>query len=331
MWERYVQNVGTPFEHWLARLTATARTRRTPEGFLESAIAQLTELPWVIGVAWSTGETHGLVGERSPFGCRHRGEAIELEVFARSPLGAALLLHAMLLLRLVEHFHQAKLHERELAERAHLKAIYETGARVTHDIKNLLQSLQTLSRIVQRGAGPPDGEVLALLRRQLPELSERLQLSLDKLRAPAPQRCDSLALSEWWEKLQARNAGRDLDFHARLEADPRIPRDLFDSVADNLLENARRKRLEEPGIAVRIELEASPETVALRVTDTGRPLPEAIAGKLFRAPVSSRSGLGIGLYQAQRQAQQHGYRLRLEQAPGRVTFVLERAPQAPDG
>jgi len=42
MWERYVQNVGTPFEHWLARLTATARTRRTPEGFLESAIAQLT-------------------------------------------------------------------------------------------------------------------------------------------------------------------------------------------------------------------------------------------------------------------------------------------------
>jgi hypothetical protein len=47
---------------------------------------------------------------------------------------------------------------------------------------------------------------------------------------------------------------------------------------------------------------------------------------VLRAPVSSRGGLGIGLYQAARQAQAGGYRLALESnRDGEVCFALTQA------
>ena len=43
----------------------------------------------------------------------------------------------------------------------------------------------------------------------------------------------------------------------------------------------------------------------------------------MRAPVNSRAGLGIGLYQAARQAETAGYRLALEtNVDGEVCFAL---------
>jgi hypothetical protein len=55
-------------------------------------------------------------------------------------------------------------------------------------------------------------------------------------------------------------------------------------------------------------------------------VPEAIAASLLRAPVQSENGLGIGLYQAARQAAAVGYALRLESnRDGEVCFALRRA------
>jgi len=52
-------------------------------------------------------------------------------------------------------------------------------------------------------------------------------------------------------------------------------------------------------------------------------VPEDIAAGLLRAPVSSSGGLGIGLYQAARQASASGYRLALEEnRDGDVCFLL---------
>jgi hypothetical protein len=54
-------------------------------------------------------------------------------------------------------------------------------------------------------------------------------------------------------------------------------------------------------------------------------VPDAIAASLLRAPVQSESGLGIGLYQAARQAAAAGYALRLESnRDGEVCFSLRR-------
>ena len=56
------------------------------------------------------------------------------------------------------------------------------------------------------------------------------------------------------------------------------------------------------------------------------PPAKPVAAKLLGAPVPSQSGLGIGLYQAARQAEQLGYRLELlENRNGAVCFQLTRA------
>ena len=66
----------------------------------------------------------------------------------------------------------------------------------------------------------------------------------------------------------------------------------------------------------------------LSVWDDGKPVPEAIAAKLFQAAVPSHSGLGVGLFQAARFARQHGFVVSLSSnQPGKVCFSL--APARP--
>jgi sensor histidine kinase regulating citrate/malate metabolism len=93
-------------------------------------------------------------------------------------------------------------------------------------------------------------------------------------------------------------------------------------VADNLMRNALSKRVADERVRVRVSLDCG-ERIALRVCDSGAAVPPELAATLLRAPVSSRNGLGIGLYQAARLAESSGYRLELESnRDGAVCFVL---------
>jgi len=59
------------------------------------------------------------------------------------------------------------------------------------------------------------------------------------------------------------------------------------------------------------------------VTDTGRAIDEKITALLFKEPLKSDNGLGIGLLQAAKQAESIGYTLRLnENLTGNVCFEL---------
>ena len=101
-----------------------------------------------------------------------------------------------------------------------------------------------------------------------------------------------------------------------------LPAELFDSVADNLIQNALNKSRGAPGFQVEVYF-ACVDRPYLRVTDAGVPVPAAVARKLFDGPVPSQTGLGIGLYQAAKQAAQHGYHLALaSNEPGHVRFEL---------
>ena len=102
-----------------------------------------------------------------------------------------------------------------------------------------------------------------------------------------------------------------------------VPRNLFDSVAENLLENALRKRALEPGITVTLRwLPGEPDS-GFEVEDDGTAVPPEVAARLFLHPTSTMKGLGIGLMQAAAQARPQGYRLALrENLPGRVVFAL---------
>ena len=59
-------------------------------------------------------------------------------------LRPALQWHLRLLAQLLGEFYLAKRREAKLRETSYLQAVHETGARTTHDIKNLLQSLNVL-------------------------------------------------------------------------------------------------------------------------------------------------------------------------------------------
>ena len=67
------------------------------------------------------------------------------------------------------------------------------------------------------------------------------------------------------------------------------------------------------------------ENPALTVCDDGEAIPDEVVASLFRAPVASRTGLGIGLYQAARHAEFYGYELRVAgNETGRVCFELRQ-------
>jgi signal transduction histidine kinase len=102
-----------------------------------------------------------------------------------------------------------------------------------------------------------------------------------------------------------------------------IPATTFDSVLDNLIENAHNKRLREPGICISVHLSVEP--FCLEVCDSGSPVAQSIIPILMRTVVPSEDGLGVGLYQAARWAQQMGYRLALrDNLAGKVCFEMRK-------
>ncbi|MEL0083087.1 MAG: ATP-binding protein, partial [Gammaproteobacteria bacterium] len=213
--------------------------------------------------------------------------------------------------------------ERQLKTQNHLESIYETGARITHDVKNLLQSLNTLTTAVEHSKPEQAEAIQQLIRKQLPLVRQKLQTTLEKLDAPEDISSTFQVARIWWEKLRLRYEPNQIEFISRLETETLIPRDLFERVAENLLENAQRKRQTEPDISISIELIVTQQRITLCVTDSGSPAPEEIAQLLFKGPIDSTSGYGIALYQCAMQAVKQGFQLALSSNErGRVGFSL---------
>jgi K+-sensing histidine kinase KdpD len=239
------------------------------------------------------------------------------------------LLHLRLLAQMVGYFYDAKRREQIQRQSAYTQAIYETGARLTHDVKNLLQSLRSLCAAAETSGADQAGALQALMQRQLPQITQRLNATLDKLRAPQQVDADQVDALIWWEGLVQRYNTRGVQFTAeRVARNLKIPSELFDSVADNLIENALSKKTD--GAKVEVQVRFSPvDGGMLSVCDSGVAIGRNIAARLFAAPVPSQTGLGIGLYHAAKQAERLGYRLELcDNESGRVRFALSFANAA---
>jgi signal transduction histidine kinase len=320
---RYLFSIGLPLEKWLHFLAELSQLEAQPRRFLAEAVGALARLPWISGAAWRTGDSGGEEGQSSPHVVDFENSALSLKIFSRYRMSPALNWHLHLLGLLLGEFYVAKLREEELRQTSYLQAVHETGARMTHDIKNLLQSLNVLCAAAARDENRDSAGAQALLRRQLPVIAQRLSETLDKLQRPDQAADDHVAAQTWWDGLvrQYRSEGVELD-SGRLPPGGRLPRSLFDNVADNLIRNALAKRAAEGDTSVRVNFEYG-DGVTLRVRDTGSAVPSEIESTLLRAPISSQGGLGIGLYQAARLAESKGYRLVLESnSGGDVCFAL---------
>jgi signal transduction histidine kinase len=319
MFSRYLLNVGTPFEGWLAQLTEAAQREPDAAAYLRRAVALLSDFPWMSGLSWQSPDGTGQLGQISKHAEVVQKGGLRLTLYTRQSLNPTLLLHIHLLVQLVGNFYQAKQREQSLRDISRLQAVYETGSRLTHDLKNMLQSLLSLTAIAQN----PEKQAQQLLQQQLPLLTQRIEMTLLKLQQPhAESETPQLALSAWWDTVRLRNRYQAIVWREpdRLP-DNNIPAALFDCIIDNLIDNSLRKRQSEPDIAISIEIQ--PEPLRLTVCDSGAPIPENIVANLLRGSVSSENGLGIGLYQAASWAEHLGYQLKLiSNRAGKVCFEL---------
>jgi signal transduction histidine kinase len=322
---RYLLTIGLPFEQWIKNISMHAEKESSSDDFLIAAMHELAALNWVSGLMLQNGNLIQQIGETSKFVSTYTSQQLRLTIYSRWQFTPAMYLHVQLLTQIMEEFYDAKCREETISKNMYMQTLYETGSRLTHDIKNILQSLGTLSTAVEQNqeAGN-DAKLIELIKTQLPRLSRRLANKLTKLEVPSVERKNQEKVSLWWTNFKQISEHYQIEFEAPASL-PRtdIDTDVLDSVVDNLLQNALIKAKREQGIRINVSLMPS-RHFCLEVTDTGTAIPPEIASKLFKSNITSSNGLGVGLYHAAQQAKLAGYELSLtDNEDGEVRFRLE--------
>jgi len=328
---RYLMSASLPFELWVESLASYPAGESEPNEFLDWACGQLMEeVAWVNGVTWAAEVGGASIGRREGQLVRFHQNAVDFVIYTDHPLTPSMIWQFNILLQLLNEFYLARLRESKLRELSYLQAIYETGSRLTHDVKNILQSLNALCAAVDSESAVASPEFQGLIRRQLPAIAQRLRQTLEKLGHPPGELGTLTQADVWWSELQDTFAGRDITFSRVGDLSGLVlPVTLFASAAENLLQNAVDKRKLQPGITIDARLTANVAGLELQVCDGGSAVPAEMAGRLGNEPVKSENGLGIGVYQVGRLAAKAGYRLELSSnIPGQVCFRLAAVTQA---
>lgn len=326
---RYLLSVGMPFELWVKNIAEHAQNKSNAKDFMHAAMQEITALSWVNGAKWLADEAQGELGETTHHATTLAFSDLHMTLYTRWQLSPALYLHVKLLTQIMGEFYEAKKREEILRQNTYMQAFYETGSRLTHDIKNILQSVGALCTVAELSSSNKKHEdneaLLELLRRQLPVLNQRIASTLDKLKAPGEEKKRQEKFTIWWNSLKQRYQDAQLEFIANAIPKIDINAEVLDGVLDNLLQNALGKSKSQQNIWIRAELADTAEHFSLDVIDTGKAMPAMTAQQLFKKHISSENGLGVGLYHAAKQAENAGYRLSLiKNVDGEVRFRVEK-------
>jgi signal transduction histidine kinase len=322
LWNRYAMTIGGPFETWINTLTTLIEERYlTPIDYLEAACEHLVENDWLNSIEWQFENFKVSVGDKIGTRLEHQlDDKLTVALYFKANPGTALEHHTILLIRMAYQFYLAKLNQEKMRAQEHFATIHHTGARLTHDVKNILQSIKTSLEILDMDRDTPESQ--KLLQSNLRQIGLRLQSTLEKLRAPRLNTHINLVdCKKWLDRIEKQHdANPRMFFDSDIENNLVLPVDLFDSVADNLINNALKK----PSMTrVEVRLLSSADIILLSVCDDGDPIGDEIESNLFTKPVSSGSGMGIGLYQSAIMAHAFSYELELSQNDsGRVCFNL---------
>ncbi len=331
LWSAGILRLGSPFEQWSSLLAELGGRGGTSRAFLESAASALQQLPAISGGEWRCGNLQGVFGEMADHVSLHQKGELSLTLYADTSVAPALKLHFQLATELLYQFYLSKRREEQLAEQTYIAAVHETGARLTHDIKNLLQSMKALCSVAESVEDPT--RLQALYARQLPEITRRLETTLDKLTKPQPDQLPPrpTAAGQWFASFAARYANHAVEFlPCRLRDADWLDAALFDSIADNLIQNALHKQAARPEISIKVALEWK-GAIVLTVQDSGEAIAAGLLERLFNAPVSSATGFGLGLHQSANLARSRGATLALaSNRYGEVMFSLAAPPISHD-
>ena len=309
---RYLLSIGMPFEKWVKNIATLGEIESTPNGFMQAAMLEMKALPWVTGVNWLADESQGKLGEASGHVTHFNFKDFHMSLYTRWQISPALYVHVKLLMQIMGEFYEAKRREETLRQNAYMQAFYETGSRLTHDIKNILQSVGTLVSAAEQTEHQDDKALLQLIRKQLPVLNTRIAATLDKLKAPGEEKKRLEKMSAWWKNLQLRHHHDKIEFIAEKLPSQEINAEVLDSVLDNLLNNAIEKTKYQPSTMIKVEMHDDTENgFCIDVTDTGKAMDGGIANDLFKKHIASHNGLGVGLYHAAQDCKQANYGLEL--------------------
>ncbi len=327
---RYLLSLGLPFEQWIRKIAGLADFEPTANKFLQASMQELSQLNWVSGLDWKVEDVHYKLGDKTNFISTFKFQQLHLTLYSRWQFTPAMYLHVQLLTQILGEFYEAKLREETITQNIYMQTFYETGSRLTHDIKNILQSLGTLCTAAeQNGNSDDDVRLIELFRKQLPRLNQRLASTLTKLERPSAEKKHQAKVSTWWKNFIKLNTHLNNNYKVQFDTPTIMPKvdidpEVLDSVVDNLLQNALEKAKLAPNIMITIALMPL-NYFCLEVSDTGQAMPADVAERLFKSHVSSNSGLGVGLYHAAHQAIQAGYKLSVvENRDGEVRFRLEK-------
>ena len=322
LWNRYAMTIGGPFEVWISTLTALIEERYlTPFQYLEAACDHLVDNDWLNGIQWNFESRKLVVGERLGTRLEHRlSKDNFVELYYKSNPGNALEQHTYLLIRMAYQFYLAKLNQEKIRAQEHFATIHHTGARLTHDIKNILQSIKTSLDILQHSNDSE--EYQQILQANLTQISGRLENTLSQLKAPQlDPSVRQIKCNSWMDQIESQHqSNARMTFSRDIEKDALIPIELFNSVVDNLIINALRKTSADQ---INLRLLSNETIILLSVCDNGEAIAQSIENDLFKQPVSSGTGMGIGLYQSSIMANAFNFELDLSQnETGKVCFNL---------
>lgn len=243
---QHVMSLGLPIEGWLEVMSNLASTEEDPDRFVDLACKEMLQrLPGVVGGRWVGPSAEGEFGEQRGHRLAFKHGCLNLELVTSFSPRPALLWDYDLAVRLLGELYLAKQRAQELKQLSYVEAIHETGARLTHDVKNLLQALETLCVAAEREASVPSQGFHEMLRRQLPTITARLRQTLSKLAAPQAANQAQLQLARaWFAELSDRYPADWIDFVPVGDLASCTIREptAFSSIAENLLQNVIEKR-----------------------------------------------------------------------------------------
>lgn len=189
---------------------------------------------------------------------------------------------------------------RALADARSLEAFNRRTAFIVHDMKNAIGQLALVAQNASRfGADPQFRQDMILsLRQSVARLQELLGRLKNESAPPAPPA--PVDLSRWLAEFVAEKNALGLPVSLRDNAGPeattRIDREALRNVLAHVIDNALEAA---PGAAVEIGLDKAGNAYRISVRDKGRGMaPTFIADELFRPLRSTKSGFGLGAYQA---------------------------------
>ncbi len=308
-WEKYLLNVNTSFEEWVTNLSKVySNPKVDAKTFIQQTLDYFVKIPGISGAKFSHNNKHYTLGKEKKPQFSIIEYQTEITVYSNKTLSPALKLHLKQLLHIALIMYKTKQDGQTIEQQKKMREIHEMGAKLTHDIKNILQSIRVMTGLLDMN---PQTDIHTLLKENMTVLANRLEKTLKKFDHTKRNEYETQHLKDWWESFKKLNWGRDIIFSEDFQSNPTIQADVLSDIIDNLLENARFKRIETPSIDIKLHCKTINNHFYLEICDSGKKIPDTIAESLFKTPVNSEKGYGIGLLQSYKLALQSGYKLLL--------------------